>query len=146
MLDDLPATVARIGDDACESGDLPVEQHNIGPITNRTELSLREKAGGEDDSVDSTIVHSLDMGELHLRSIGDVADNQRRAGRASLGLHPADQRGVVGITDAADHEGQRGVMHRYPGRGISEAPGDFLDALAHGPADAVGIRQRPRHR
>ena len=76
MLDDLPATVARIGDDAGESGDLPVEQHDIGPITNRTELRIREKAGGEDDSVDSTIDQPLDMGMLHLRSIGDVADDQ----------------------------------------------------------------------
>ena len=76
MLDDLPAPVARIGDDAGESRDLPVEQHNIGPITYRTQLGLREKAGGEDDSVDSSIVQSLDMGKLHLRPIGDVADDQ----------------------------------------------------------------------
>ena len=76
MLDDLPAAVARIGDDAGESGDLPVEQHDIGPITYRTQLILREKAGGEDDSVDSSIVQPLDMGKLHLRPIGDVADDQ----------------------------------------------------------------------
>ena len=90
MLDDLPATVARIGEDAGESGDLPVEQHNIGPINDRTQFFLREKAGREDDTVDATIVQPLDMGEFDLRSIGDVADDQRRACRARLRLHPAD--------------------------------------------------------
>ena len=44
MLDNLPAAVARICDDAGESGDLPVEQNNIGSITYRSQLILREKA------------------------------------------------------------------------------------------------------
>jgi hypothetical protein len=36
MLDDLPATITRIGCDAGESRYLSIEQHNIGPITYRT--------------------------------------------------------------------------------------------------------------
>jgi hypothetical protein len=85
------------------------------------------------------------MGKLHFRPIGDVADDQRRTGRAGLRLHAADQRGVVRITDAADHQGQQRVPHWHPGRGVADAPRDFLDALTHEPTDAVGIRQRPRH-
>ena len=76
MLDDLPAAVARIRDDAGESGDLPVEQDDIGQITYCAQLILREKAGGENDSVNSSIVQPLDMSKLHLRPIGDVTDDQ----------------------------------------------------------------------
>ena len=47
------------------------------------------------------------MRKLHLRSIGDVADNQRGAYRARLGLHPADQGDVVRIGDAAHQKASR---------------------------------------
>ena len=61
------------------------------------------------------------MSRLRFRSIGDVADDQRRARRTGLGLHAADQRSVVGIGDTADEEGQQGVvvgngLKRYQGR------------------------------
>ena len=85
------------------------------------------------------------MRKLHLRSIGDVADNQRGAYRAGLGLHPADQGDVVRIGDAAHQECQQGVADRCPSRRVPEPPRDFLNALTHLPADAVGIRQRTRH-
>ena len=45
------------------------------------------------------------------------------------------------LTMRASRESRTGIR----ADGIPEAPGDFLDALTHGPADAVGIRQRPRH-
>ena len=40
---------------------------------------------------------------------------------------------------------QQGVADRCPNRRVPEPPRDFLNALTHLPADAVGIRQRTRH-
>ena len=85
------------------------------------------------------------MSRLRLRPIGDVADDQRRACRTRLGLDATEQRSVVRIGYTADHERQRCVANRYPTRCVPEALGDFLDALAHRPADPVGVRQCARH-
>ncbi len=82
------------------------------------------------------------MSQLDLWSVGDIADDQRRAHGAGLGLHRPDQCGVVRIADAADHQGQQRAAHRHPARRVPEPSGDFLDAFAHRPADPVGIGQR----
>ena len=143
------AAVPRIRDDARESGHLPVEQDRLRSATPTARNSTSgKKTGGQNDSeyeasVTEPATGRSDMHKLHLRPIGDVTDYQRRAGRSGLGLHPADQRGVVRISDTTDHEAQQGTAYRYQARVYPIRRCDLLDALTRRPADPLGFDSAP---
>ena len=132
MFDDLPTAIARIRGDAGKSGHFTIEQHDLGPGAYRLHLNLRQQAGGQDDSVDASVAQPLEPGRARTSGPSAMSPTINDApGGAGLGLHPADQCGVVRVGDAAHHQRQQGVAHRCPYRRYIRA------ALRHpGPAHA----------